>query len=336
MARDPHWLYAHWDLSAPQREAAAKASARGEWVLRVLDGEGRVVAEERPPTEARSWFVHVARAGARYRAELGTRRAGGEWGVVVSSEETLTPAEEVSGEGWVRFETLPPEVPLAVLVKLVTEALPEHPPLLEAIAELRAEGWPGLPALHGAEPGPWSPEQEQALAGVLSTDATRRVWFGSLEITELVRRQWLRDLSLSSTEWALGEQPGGIDRGPGGAGGPGSVTSPTGGPGGEAAGGPRDFWFNVNVELIVYGATDPNATVTVGERPIRLRPDGTFSYRFSLPDGEYGLPLRAVSPDAAETRVAELGFRRSSAYRGEVGVHPQERGLRVPGVESVG
>src|SRR5688572_31722682 len=38
------------------------------------------------------------------------------------------------------------------------------------------------------------------------------------------------------------------------------------------------------------------ATVTIGGRPIRLRPDGSFSYRFSLPDGEYELPIRQRKP----------------------------------------
>ena len=26
----------------------------------------------------------------------------------------------------------------------------------------------------------------------------------------------------------------------------------------------KGFWFNVNAELIIYGATEPNATVTIG------------------------------------------------------------------------
>ena len=47
----------------------------------------------------------------------------------------------------------------------------------------------------------------------------------------------------------------------------------------------KGFWFNVNAELIIYGATEPTARVTLGGHEIKLRPDGTFSYRFSLPDG---------------------------------------------------
>jgi hypothetical protein len=91
----------------------------------------------------------------------------------------------------------------------------------------------------------------------------------------------------------------------------------------------------VNAELIVYGATDPAATVRVGGRPIRLRPDGTFSYHFALPDGQYGMPVEAISPDGEEVRKADLTFTRTSGYRGEVGVHPQDGRLRSPSPEHV-
>lgn len=65
----------------------------------------------------------------------------------------------------------------------------------------------------------------------------------------------------------------------------------------------RKFWLVVNTELIVYGATEPDANVTVQGRPITLRPDGTFSLRFALPDGKQVIPVAATSSDKVETRV---------------------------------
>ena len=65
----------------------------------------------------------------------------------------------------------------------------------------------------------------------------------------------------------------------------------------------RGFWFILDTELIVYGATEPNAKVTLQGRPINLRPDGTFTVRFALPDGEQVIPVTATSPDAIETRT---------------------------------
>lgn len=65
----------------------------------------------------------------------------------------------------------------------------------------------------------------------------------------------------------------------------------------------RKFWLMVDCELIVYGATEPDAKVTVQEREIRLRPDGTFTLRFALPDGKQVIPVKAVSSDNIEERT---------------------------------
>ncbi len=273
--------------------------------------------------ESRNWFLNVPRAGTRYVAELGYDTPGNGWTRISVSAATLTPAEELSPETWVRFETLPMEVPMSTLVGIVKSALADHIPLVEAIAQLRAAGYFGLPPVETMSAGGWSVEQEQALARVISTDEVRRVWIGSLEITELIRRQLLRGISSGEVPISSLGLPAGIS----------SVSSLSSGFGGVP--GARGFWFNVNAELIVYGATDPKATVTIGDRTIRLRPDGTFSYHFSLPDGQYALPIRATSPDGIETRSADLTFERESDYRGEVGAHPQDAVLRSPAPEHV-
>ncbi len=65
----------------------------------------------------------------------------------------------------------------------------------------------------------------------------------------------------------------------------------------------RKFWLVVDCELIVYGATEPDARVTVQGKKISLRPDGTFTLRFALPDGTQTIPVKAVSSDEAEERT---------------------------------
>lgn len=65
----------------------------------------------------------------------------------------------------------------------------------------------------------------------------------------------------------------------------------------------KKFWLVVNTELIVYGATEPDAKVTVQGREINLRLDGTFSLRFALPDGKQVIPVRAASSDQLEERT---------------------------------
>ncbi len=64
----------------------------------------------------------------------------------------------------------------------------------------------------------------------------------------------------------------------------------------------KAFWFVLNTELIVYGATEPDAKVSVQGRPITLRPDGTFTLRFALPDGKQIIECSATSADEVETR----------------------------------
>ncbi|MFH0828146.1 MAG: DUF4912 domain-containing protein [Candidatus Omnitrophota bacterium] len=65
----------------------------------------------------------------------------------------------------------------------------------------------------------------------------------------------------------------------------------------------RGFWLVVDCELIVYGATEPNAQVSIQGKPIKLRPDGTFTMRYALPDGKQVIPVKAVSADNIEERI---------------------------------
>ncbi len=65
----------------------------------------------------------------------------------------------------------------------------------------------------------------------------------------------------------------------------------------------RGFWLVVDCELIVYGATEPDAEVSIQGKPIKLRPDGTFTMRYALPDGKQVIPVKAVSADKIEERI---------------------------------
>lgn len=64
----------------------------------------------------------------------------------------------------------------------------------------------------------------------------------------------------------------------------------------------RNFFFELNTELIVYGRTEPDATVMHGNQNVPLNPDGTFSLRFLLPDGKIPLDFTAESFDKVEKR----------------------------------
>nr|WP_283758796.1 DUF4912 domain-containing protein [Roseofilum casamattae] len=75
---------------------------------------------------------------------------------------------------------------------------------------------------------------------------------------------------------------------------------------------PRKFWLVADAELIVYGATEPDATVTIGGKPIKLNPDGTFRFQMSFQDGLIDYPIMAVAADGVQTRSVHMQFTRQT------------------------
>jgi len=338
-ARDPHWLYAHWDLTREQQLELNGASTDGHLVLRIYAHkiEGHPLYEIHVHPESRHWFAHVERAGNSYAAELGYYSALGKWMRVAVSSGTVTPPDAASKEDTAEFATIPFEIPFAKLIQIIEDAVRDNIPLAQAIEELRRHGHPDLPRLMpgavaafnsatvppSSIPGPtraWTPQQEQALSKIINIDQSRRIWMGSLEITELIRRRLSQDVASPTTAYGISSL--GLI----------SPTSPFGGAGGEKG---KGFWFNVNAELIIYGATEPNAKVTLGGHEIKLRSDGTFSYRFALPDGKYDLPAVAVSASGDDARAADLKFVRETQYLGDVGATPQDPALKAPLADNV-
>jgi hypothetical protein len=80
----------------------------------------------------------------------------------------------------------------------------------------------------------------------------------------------------------------------------------------------RAFRLWIATELILYGGTEPDARVTVQGKEVKLRPDGTFSLRFALPDGKIDLPVTAVSGDKIEERTIETDVTKKSAKKAPV------------------
>lgn len=315
-ARDPHWLYAHWDLTREQQTKLNSQSADGHLVLRIYPDkiEGHPLYEIHVHPESRHWFAHVEQAGNSYVAEIGYYSAVGRWMRIAASSATVTPPDAIAEESDAEFATIPFEFPFAKLLEIIKSAVGENFSLAQAVEELRRGGHPELPRVVSMPTAAWTPQQEQALAKIVSIDEMRRVWMGSLEITELIRRRLSQEIS------SFGASSFGVS----------SFSSPLGGIEQQ-----KGFWFNVNAELIIYGATEPDAKVTLGGNQIKLRPDGSFTYRFSLPDGKYDLPAVAVSADGTDGRAAELRFSRSTEYLGDVGAHPQDPSLRPPLPENV-
>jgi len=78
---------------------------------------------------------------------------------------------------------------------------------------------------------------------------------------------------------------------------------------------PRQFWLVADAELIIYGATEPDATVTIGGRPIKLNSDGTFRFQMSFQDGLIDYPILAVAADGEQNRAIHMKFTRETPER---------------------
>ncbi|HEY9700420.1 MAG TPA: DUF4912 domain-containing protein [Trichocoleus sp.] len=78
---------------------------------------------------------------------------------------------------------------------------------------------------------------------------------------------------------------------------------------------PRKFWLIADAELIVYGATEPDAIVTIAGQPVQLAPDGTFRFQMSFQDGLIDYPIMATAADGEQNRAIHMKFVRETPSR---------------------
>jgi hypothetical protein len=74
----------------------------------------------------------------------------------------------------------------------------------------------------------------------------------------------------------------------------------------------KKFHFAIDAELIVYGQTDPSATIRLQNEPVKLRSDGSFTMRLSLPDSRQIIPAVATSSDGMEEQTIVLAVERNT------------------------
>lgn len=244
--RNPNWIYAHWDFTREQLQDYNSRAKGGHLSLRVFEesrsGEPREEIKVHP--ESRNWFLRVGTPGSQYKAELGYySKEGGSWVSLSRSNVVTTPNWGLSEDTSAQFETLAADLPFAVLVRLARSTFSQSGPLPEIVQKAKNAGMKGGPHAAEEEPLSLTPEQESALRELVSLDEWRRTWMGSFEMVEGLKRKAVGEGLLPSELWS------------------GGVSSPA--PVGEK----KAFWFNVNAELIVYGATEPEAQVTIGGAP---------------------------------------------------------------------
>jgi hypothetical protein len=307
-ACDPHWLYAHWDFTREEQFRHNARSVDRHLVLRVHPATQptQTIGEYHVHPESKHWFVHVEQAGESYSAELGYYQTGRKWKSLTASTPQRTPPNNISADATVEFATLPLELSFETMLALLRATADPVPPdnvgLARAIESIRTSTREDFPeAMRIAD---WTTEQEQALQQILATAQAGAVLPSSQDSGG--------EVDVAETEFSFPEAPSSY------------VSSFFGG---EM---PADFWLSVNAELIVYGATQPGAQVHVAGKEIPLRPDGSFRFHFTLPDGTFAVPITASSASGADTRGAELKLSRTTEWRGAADAPPHEPALKPP------
>jgi len=83
----------------------------------------------------------------------------------------------------------------------------------------------------------------------------------------------------------------------------------------ERAPASQRFDLAVQTELVLHGSTQPKAAVSIQGEPVRVKPDGTFAVRMSLPEGSQVVPVKATSPSGREVRQVTVSIRRGTSRR---------------------
>ncbi len=72
----------------------------------------------------------------------------------------------------------------------------------------------------------------------------------------------------------------------------------------------KSFWLVADSELIVYGATDPSAKLTIGEEEVPLAADGTFRLQVPFRDGSQKYEIKAVDASGEQEKSITMNFDR--------------------------
>jgi uncharacterized protein len=298
LPRDPQWAYAYWDVPSEKREEI-RAQGGQQLALRLFDVTGldlgrqasHNVQEYGCDEMAREWYLPIPVSDRDYVLEIGYRAGDGRWLVMARSNSIRVPP--VYPSEWIEDQfvtvTWNRELHGTQVMELVS---PD-----ERLARVEA-GQPD--AIHAQMQQLAAQAETMRVSGSLMGEAGVDSVPGSIQHLDSVSSYVFPS---GMGMWAIPNVSGlnmsGVGMG---------ASMPP-----ERA--PRKFWLVADAELIVYGATEPDATVYVDGEPIVLRPDGTFRFQMSFQDGELRFPILAVAADGEQTRAVRMEFERQTFDR---------------------
>ncbi|MBW4668844.1 MAG: DUF4912 domain-containing protein [Cyanomargarita calcarea GSE-NOS-MK-12-04C] len=309
MPRDPQWAYTYWDVPNEHKEELRRQGGQ-QLALRIydvtdinLEYQSPHNIQEYPSDEmAREWYLPIPLSDRDYAIDIGYRCADGRWLVLARSAQVRVPP--VYPSDWIEDIFITVDFEEDLRNKAVYELVP---PAKKASAAGSQAGSSASATRNGS-----NPIYDEIFGMAESVEAMRVAGsiFGSMQHgpSSMIPEQAISSYVFPSGVgmWAVPTTSGLTMSGAGmsGAGFSGDVPMR-----------PRKFWLIADAELIVYGATEPDATVTIGGRPIKLNPDGTFRFQMTFQDGFIDYPIMAVAADGEQTRSIHMNFNRQTPSR---------------------
>jgi len=314
LPRDPQWAYAYWDIPIEHKNELRHHGGQ-QLALRIydvtdinLDYQSPHSIQEYPIDEmAREWYVPIPVSDRSYAIDIGYRCGDGRWLVLARSASVGIPP--VYPSDWIEdiFITVPWEEELIdrTFVELIP---PSYKTADDSVAG--TAGATGTAQTTGNSNTEQNAIYERIFGMTAATESLRisGSLYGSMQQSPLE--------SVSSFVFPSGvgmwAQPTTLGGNMSGVGMSGIGMS---GMGMDSSDRQRQFWLIADAELIVYGATEPDATVSIGGRQIKLNPDGTFRFQMSFQDGNIDYPIVAVAKDGEQQRSVHMTFDRSTPSR---------------------
>ncbi|NEP24330.1 DUF4912 domain-containing protein [Moorena sp. SIO3I6] len=277
MPRDPHWSYAYWDIPYEHKQELRSHGGQ-QLALRLydvtaikLDYQSPHSIQEYPCDElAREWYLPMPVSDRDYVVEIGYRCEDGQWLVLARSAPIHVPPAYPSK--WMEDQFVTVNWDDNLQGKTVLKLVPPSQTANGSSSEIRDR------PIYGEIFGMTQSVEAEGVAGSL---------YSSM--------QQLPRSVISSNAF-----PSGIGK---------WVSPNMSGAGFNASAPPArspELSLVVDAELIIHGTTDPRASLTIDGRPIKINPDGTFSFQMSFQDGVIDYPIMAVSVDGKETRSIHM------------------------------
>lgn len=308
MPRDPQWAYTYWDVPNEHKEELRRQGGQ-QLALRIydvteinLEYQSPHSIQEYPSDElAREWYLPIPVSDRDYVVDIGYRCVDGRWLVLARSAPVRVPP--VYPSDWIEDNFVTVNFEEDLRGKTVFELVP---PASRMAAAAGAAGTATTGRSYG------NPIYDE-IFGMTQTAEAQRVagsLYGSMQhVPGSMQAVSLAEQAISSYVFPSGVGMWAVP----------TVSGLTMSGAGFSASAPpirpRQFWLIADAELIVYGATEPDATVTIGDRPIKLNPDGTFRFQMSFQDGLIDYPIMAVAADGEQTRSIQMKFTRETPSR---------------------